>query len=130
MKKFLLAAILSSNFFATTQAFAGPYYCSRNFNTIADPSLQTINIECVTNVGLVRYYSEHFATLGAGEYPPELDTATIGTCSTSNPCLDDVLPIALTDGDWAKTSNTTYENSATGSLCSYDATNGKMTCTL
>lgn len=135
MKKFkiITIAFLALAFlFQGIPAHAGLrdwYSCGAqgHVNFITDATLQTIALQCQVQAGLIGYATETFATMGTASYPGALDSATIGSCSTSNPCLTEMnMRQPLLDPHWSKVSDTQYDRS-TGESCIWDGAGG-FTC--
>lgn len=58
-------------------------------------------------------------------FPTTLDSASVGNCTTANPCFDTVLAQGGITADWSKASGTTYTG-PTGSTYTYTAATGEF----
>lgn len=74
--------------------------------------------------GIMTYYVNQCAQ-GSCAYPTNLDSATDGSCTTDNPCFDNVLSQGgITSGGWSK-SGTDYTG-PTGATYTYNSTTGEF----
>lgn len=63
-------------------------------------------------------------------YPPALDGAANGACTTANPCFDDVLAQGGITENWTKNSATEYVNNGNNtSTYTYTSATGQFVCT-
>ena len=71
----------------------------------------------------------HMTSLAQGlnTYPADLDSATNGVASATNPLFTGVLDDGVTDGNWEKLAAKTYRYNPTSAQYVYDSATGKFT---
>lgn len=75
--------------------------------------------------GIATYYANDCVSLPPCDYPPTLDTATAGSCASTNRCFDTVLAQGGITSDWAKVSDTEYTG-PTGTTYTYRPATGEF----
>ena len=64
-------------------------------------------LSCIRS-GVKVYYANQLATTGIGSYPGTLDSAGNVAASAANPVFGTICDPAVSDGNWAKNSDTEY----------------------
>lgn len=76
--------------------------------------------------GINMQYALDLADDGDGAFPGTLDGSADGACASGNDCFGTVLQTGLEEG-WTK-AGLTYTHDATGSVYTYDPTDGSFVC--
>ena len=65
-------------------------------------------IACVRS-GLKVYYANQLASTGTGSYPATLDSAGNAVASSANPVFGNICDPAVSDGNWTRNSDVSYD---------------------
>lgn len=112
----LLIAVLPQFIDVPTQAdtsFSNPSAApAEMYNMETEPSLAMDSVVGAVREGIQLYRASELAAKGTATYPPALDDAANGPCSSTNPCFNTVVEPGVTDGTWTRNSDTQYTYSS------------------
>ena len=90
-------------------------YASRAFDDLTLESKTAIENSLAIRVQAeLNYYFIDPARGNKKTYPPVLDSAAAGPCTSLNPCFADILPDGGVMKEWSKLSPTIYRSAASG----------------